>query len=187
MRDDLEDVQNTWHAQPTTFFHLAPREMRAAVARTERRQQRIARGVIVAFVGDVVAFTLLLFLFVTNAVEAAGCIWIMLSMGWFARLLSRHLRSAAPTYDETAARPSIDAFRASLASQLGFYKLLLAFGLVLPGVALFVAGILLAQPGAGKAAALTGVVIAAAIANGFRLHLPGARAIQQQLSELDKL
>ncbi|HEY4307652.1 MAG TPA: hypothetical protein VGM82_24470 [Gemmatimonadaceae bacterium] len=187
MRVELEDLQTAWHAQPTTFFRLTPQQMRAGVDRIDQRQRRVARGIVAAFVGDVISFTLLLFLFVTNAIQAVGCVWIMLAMGWFARYLWTHLRTSERTRDEMIARPSIDAFRAALNARWTFYRSLLAFGVVLPGVALLIIGGLIAAPGSGKSVAATVVVIVAAIANGFRLHLPNARAVQRQLAELDEL
>ena len=161
MRHELEDFRMAWHAQPTTFFHLAPQEMRAVVERIDRRQRRIARGVVVAFVGDVIAFTLILLFLVTNALQAAGCVWIMIAMGWFARRLWAQVRGADRTHDEMVARPSIDAFRASLETRWAFYQSLLSFGAVLPGVAIFVAGFVVAQPASAAWAAVTGVVILA--------------------------
>ena len=186
MRPELEDFRTVWHAQPTTFFHLTPQAMRAAVERIDHRQRRIARGVVGAFAGDVIAFTLLLFFFVTNVLQAAGCVWIMLSMGWFARRLWVQLRGDR-SYEEMLARPSIEADRASLEGRWEVYRSLLSFGAVLPGVALFVAGGLLAEPGSALWVAVTIAVIVAGIANGFRLHLPAARAIRRQLLELDRL
>jgi hypothetical protein len=187
MLHDLEDFRTAWHTQPTTFFRLTAHEMRAGLERVQRRQRRIARGILAAFVGDVISFTMILFLAVTNALEAAGCIWIMFAMGWFARHLWVGLRSAERASEEMVARPSIDAFRASLESRWVFYRSLLSFGVVLPGVALFLIGAVVAQPASAIWVGVTGALLIAGIANGFRIHMPKARAIRQQLAELDRL
>lgn len=187
MFSDLENFRTAWHTQPTTFFRLTPHEMQAGLEHVDRRQRRIARGILAAFVGDVIGFTMVLFLVVTNALEAAGCIWIMLAMGWFARHLWMGLRSAERAREEMLARPSIDAFRASLESRWEFYRSLLSFGAVLPGVALFLVGALVAEPASASWVAATGTLVIAVIANGFRIHMPKARVIRQQLTELDRL
>ena len=187
MLRDLEDFRTVWHTQPTTFFRLTPYEMHAGLERIDRRQRRIARGILTAFVGDVIAFTLVLVLVVANAVQAAGCIWIMLAMGWFARRLWMGLRRTERASEEMLARPSIDAFRAALESRWQFYRSLLLFGAVLPGVAMFLIGTFLAEPDSASWVATTGALVIAAIVNGFRIHTPKARDIRRQLAELDRL
>lgn len=187
MLNEVEDFRTAWHAQPTTFFRLTPHEMRVGLERIDRRQRRLARGILAAFVGDVIGFTTILFLVVANALEAAGCLWIMIAMGWFARRLWKGLRSAERAHEEMVARPSIDALRESLEARWKFYRSLLSFGAVLPGVAMFLIGALVAEPTAATGVAVTGAVLVASIANAFRVHLPKARAIQQQLAELDRL
>ena len=187
MLDELDDVRSAWHAQPTTFFRLTPQQMFAGLRRIDRRQRRVAHGILVAFVGDVIAFTTVLFVSVTNLLEAAGCLWIMIAMGWFARRLWTGLRSAERAQEEMVARPSIDAFRASLEARLTFYRSLLSFGAVLPGVGLFLIGALIAAPESAVWVAVTGALLVAGVANGFRMHLPRTRDIRKQLSELDQL
>jgi len=187
MRNELEDFRTVWHAQPTTFFHLAPQAMRASVERIDRRQRRIAAGIVIAFAGDLVGFTLVLLFVVTNVLEAAGCLWIMISMGWFAQRLRGQLRGGARAYEEVVTRPSIHAFRASLEARWEFYLSLLSLSAVLPGIAVFIAGVVVAEPASAAWAIGTGGVIVAAIANALRIHLPDALAIRRQLVELDRL
>lgn len=187
MFEGVEDLRTAWNAQPTTLFRLTPQQMRAALERIDRRQRKIARGIVAAFAGDVISFTTILILMHNNVLQVAGCIWIMVAMGWFARRLWTGLRRAEWASEDMLARPSIDAFRASLESRWEFYRLLLSFGAVLPGVALYLIGALIRQPDAAIMVGLVAAVIVAASANGFRIHLPQARAIREQMAELDRL
>lgn len=187
MLDDLEDFRTAWNTQPTTLFRMTPREMRAGLERIDHRQRRIARGIRTAFICDLISFTVILFFIYHNVIAAAGCIWIMLAMGWFTRHLWTRLRRAERASEDMLARPSIDAYRASLEARWEFYRSLLAMGAVLPGVALILIGDLIRQPQSAPVVAATGMVFVFAIANGFRMHLPKARAIREQLAELDRL
>jgi hypothetical protein len=186
MFEGVDDLRTAWHAQPTTLFRLTPQEMRTALERIDRRQRRIARGFVAAFVGEVIAFATILFL-INNPLVSAGCIWIMIAMGWFAHRLWTGLRRAERASEDMLARPSIDAFRSSLEARWEFYRLLPSFGAILPGVALILIASLVRQPDSAPIAALVVAVFIAATANGFRLHLPHARAIRQQITELDRL
>ena len=186
MFEGVDDLRTAWPAQPTTLFHLTPQEMRTALERIDRRQRRIARGMVAAFVADVIFFTTLLLL-INNALKSVGCIWIMVGMGCFARRLWTGLRRAERASEDMFARPSIDAFRASLEARWDFYRLMLSFGAVLPGVALILIADLVRHPDSAPTVALVAVLFVAATANAFRIHLPHARAIRQQIADLDRL
>jgi hypothetical protein len=165
---------------------MSRQQIQGRVAQESARQRRIPIGIGAAFAGDVIAFTTLLFFF-PDAFQRAGSILIMLAMGYLTRRLQLRRAKATTAQSEIAARPSIDAYRAALDAQLEFYRALLAFAAVVPGVGLFIFGAIRSEPEAWPFGLATVVLLLAGMANGCRMHLPHARRLLEQLRELDAL
>ncbi len=129
----------------------------------------------------------MLLFFFPDPFQRAGSILIMLAMAYLTRRFQRRRAKATMAQNEMAACPSIDAYRMALDAQLEFYRGLLPFAGVLPGIALFLFGAIRSEPDAWPYGLAAVVLLLAGMVNGCRIHLPQVRRILAQRRELDAL